>query len=207
MWASKRKHDDGLPLGPAHLSNGVGEAIMRCACGCGLETGWRRGKPCRYMHGHHRRKGVHPRNGMAYILSNIEIVSESGCWIWMRHISGSTGYAQARVRLIGTRWELDNVHRYSYELLHGPIPDGMHVDHICKVRCCVNPSHLRLLTPRQNVLVGVGPSALNSAKTHCPKGHEYNERNTYMSKVGKRHCRPCAAEKERLRRQRLGGAL
>lgn len=66
------------------------------------------------------------------------------CWTWNASIMG-TGYGCLRV---------DNrttiAHRFSYELAYGPIPDGMQVDHICHVRSCVNPDHLRLVNHKQN---------------------------------------------------------
>ena len=83
------------------------------------------------------------------------------------------------------------VHRYSYELFVGPIPRSLVIDHMCRVRHCVNPDHLRIVTRRINNLQNtVSHVALNPDKTHCPVGHLYDEENTYVSKRGYRQCRP-----------------
>ncbi|WP_396021799.1 HNH endonuclease signature motif containing protein [Bacillus cereus group sp. BfR-BA-01522] len=81
----------------------------------------------------------------------------------------------------------------SYEMLKGPIEEGMVIDHLCRNRKCVNPLHLEQVTQRINLLRGEGMSAENVKKTHCPQGHEYTEENTYISKAGSRYCRKCRA--------------
>lgn len=67
-----------------------------------------------------------------------------GCWIWTASTT-SAGYGQMSVRS-----KMKYAHRVSYELLVGPIPEGSEIDHICFVRKCVNPKHLRLATRKQN---------------------------------------------------------
>lgn len=85
-------------------------------------------------------------------------------------------------------------HRVAHELLIGPIPNGLHVDHLCRVRHCVNPDHLEAVTQRENNLriPGLGENLilLARAKTHCPQGHEYTEENTYWYR-GHRRCLTC----------------
>ncbi len=78
------------------------------------------------------------------------------------------------------------VHRYVYELLVGPIPDGFDIDHLCRVRNCVNPEHLEAVTHRENMLRGDTLAAANAAKTHCPKGHALDGRDTHG-----RYCTTC----------------
>ena len=94
-------------------------------------------------------------------------------------------------------------HRYSYEELIGPIPEGLVIDHLCRDRACVNPYHLEPVTSRENIIRGEGPRILkerHAAITHCPQGHEYNQENTYISKTKNRQCRICG--RERMRRLR-----
>lgn len=118
----------------------------------------------------------------------------SGCWDWMgacdSHGYGNFGY---RGRTIGA-------HRYSYETLVGVIPDGLEIDHLCRNARCVNPTHMEAVTRSENVRRGLLPSIIRQwqlAKTHCPKGHPYNECNTYISPSGDRSCRTCKLEANR----------
>jgi len=130
------------------------------------------------------------------VIDKIEI-SESGCWIW----KGATrlGYAavsrsRPECRQIGTRAPIA-VHRWMYQLLIGDIPDGMYLDHrVCRTKRCVNPWHLVVCTNADNVSQPDGCAAIHRAKTHCPKGHEYDETNTRWYK-GFRICRACDRER------------
>lgn len=86
-------------------------------------------------------------------------------------------------------------HRFSYELLKDKIPKGLQIDHLCRNRKCVNSDHLETVTQRENSRRGnVGLFQRNI--THCPQGHEYDEKNTVIviCKNGnyKRRCRTCA---------------
>lgn len=78
----------------------------------------------------------------------VEVRGESDCWLWRGSIAG-TGYGNLKIGEPGERRN-DYAHRVSYELNVGPIPPGLIVDHACMVRECVNPSHLRLATVKQN---------------------------------------------------------
>lgn len=109
----------------------------------------------------------------------------TGCWLWM----GSLNHA-------GYGWFWDGkrnrrAHRYSWELVHGDIPTGLYLDHACRVRSCVNPDHLRLVTPKQNSIENsLSITASNAAKTHCSRcGGEY----TLYQYSGKRNrvCNHC----------------
>lgn len=93
-------------------------------------------------------------------------VSESGCWLWTKKID-SYGYGT-----IQSKWKRKKAHRVAYEFYRGPIPEGMKIDHLCRVRCCVNPWHLEPVTDKENVLRGVGISAAYARRTHCKNGHE-----------------------------------
>jgi hypothetical protein len=88
--------------------------------------------------------------------------------------------------------------RYGYAALVGPIPEGLQLDHLCRVRRCVRPDHLELVTSRENSLRGIGPAAINARKTHCSKGHPYDAENTAIYEGdGKRHryCKQCNRDK------------
>jgi hypothetical protein len=125
---------------------------------------------------------------------------EGACLIW----TGKTahGYAQ-------TTWQgvPRYVHVIAYELAHGPVPDGMEVDHECNRRACFEATHLRAMTHRDNVLRSeTAPPAVNARKTHCPRGHGYTPSNTYVAPNGSRQCRACWPIKAKARRQSQRGA-
>lgn len=117
-----------------------------------------------------------------------------GCWQWTAGRLGSTGYGH---------FEKQPAHRVAYELAIGAIPPGLHIDHLCRNRICVNPDHLEPVTQRENNLRGVGPSALNAVKRVCDYGHPFNVANTYHRPDGNRDCRPCKARRERDRQRRI----
>jgi hypothetical protein len=122
------------------------------------------------------------------------------CWTWQASQMAS-GYSQFHVKLTSGRWSSTVAHRIAYELAVGPIPGEMVLDHLCRNRACVNPAHLELVTDLVNILRGNGWSGRNARKTHCPRGHEYNEKNTYLGKRQMRQCRACDAEKHREARE------
>lgn len=121
-----------------------------------------------------------------------------GCWQWTDAPSaagyGYFGYGGRN----GTKVP---AHRIAYELAVGPIPLGKQIDHLCRNRRCVNPAHLEAVTQRQNLLRGLGSSALNARKTRCKRGHPFDDENTYMDRAGRRQCRAC----RRLHAQRRRG--
>lgn len=124
------------------------------------------------------------------------------CWIWEGSTSGK-GY--------GRFWispRLRPAHTVAYELVVGPIPDGLEPDHLCRVRSCVNPAHVEPVTHRENTLRAdrVAMGAFNTAKTQCPQGHPYDEENTLFDRFGFRKCRECARiwANERYRRIKNG---
>lgn len=107
-----------------------------------------------------------------------------GCWLWLAHI-GPAGYGAFNY---GGRMGL--AHRFAYEIMVAPIPDGLTIDHLCRVRACVNPAHLEAVTMGENVLRGTGPSAVHARQTHCAHGHEFTPQNT-MRRSDKPNCRVC----------------
>ena len=126
--------------------------------------------------------------------SKVDLSAPNGCWLWT---AGKfiNGYGAFR---LGNRTVY--AHRFSYEALVGPIPPELQIDHLCRVRRCVNPAHLEPVTCRENTLRGDTSAAHNAAKTECPQGHPYDEENTYLDPKGGRRCRECARQLDERRR-------
>lgn len=141
--------------------------------------------------------------------SNVQTSSAPGeCWPWLA--STASGYGQIH---FGGQFAL--AHRVAYELMVGPIPDGLTLDHLCHDpdlcdlasdcphRRCVNPSHVEPVSGGVNILRGGGLAALNARKEECDHGHAFDEANTYVDPRGKRACRACRRLAEsRARRRR-----
>ncbi len=123
-------------------------------------------------------------------------VQPSGCWAWAGSIDWS-GYGQ--FWMDGSTL---GAHRACYLILIGLIPEGCQIDHLCRVRHCVNPSHMEAVTSRENTLRGETLPAINAAKTHCQRGHIYDSVNTFVA-GGRRYCRGCGAIRQANYRQRL----
>lgn len=120
---------------------------------------------------------------VARLSSKILLDPASGCWEWQASTRGPTPEHQyGQVRVAG---RVLDAHRVIFELVVGPVPAGLVLDHLCRNTRCVNPGHLEPVTQRENVLRGTAPAALNARKTTCAAGHE-------LVVVGsRRRCRTC----------------
>jgi hypothetical protein len=115
----------------------------------------------------------------------------SGCWIWDSTIDKG-GYARITVN-----GKTVSAHRTAYKEFIGEIPTGLEIDHLCKITFCVNPFHLEPVTHAVNVNRSNAATTnryLASIRTHCRRGHEYSEENTYFYKSGYKQCRSCNRE-------------
>ncbi len=140
------------------------------------------------------RNSVAKRSHEARFWSHVE--KTLTCWRWVGSINrggyGSCGNPGTRKTMLA--------HRRSWEMANGPIPAGLQLDHICKVRCCVRPDHLDLVTSWENTLRGNNQAAINAQKTHCFRGHEFNAENARTDRHGHRICRICARVSKNRRR-------
>lgn len=120
--------------------------------------------------------------------SKVDKRGPEDCWLWLASTTWA-GYGRfqlswkPRIRVIA--------HRFTYEMANGPIPDGLEIDHLCRNRKCVNPTHLRVVTHRENTLCGQSFSAINASKIYCIRGHPLFGENLYIHPGGQRVCRIC----------------
>ena len=105
------------------------------------------------------------------------------CWMWTGRLN-EKGYG-----LVSIKGKECKVHRFMYLCLVGPIPDGLELDHVCRNRACINPAHMEPVTHRVNM------RRSGDVKTHCLRGHEYTDDNTYYCRGSSRMCRTCALER------------
>lgn len=105
------------------------------------------------------------------------------CWIWL-----ASYYQEGYGQFFRRHGQPTHAHIVAYELVIGPAPDGLDLDHLCRVRACVNPYHLEPVTGQENRRRGLG----GVLRTHCPQDHPYDVENTRIEKNGARSCRECS---------------
>jgi len=127
--------------------------------------------------------------------------SNCECLIWTG-AHDKCGYGQAFVD-----GRVQYIHRVAWQLANGPIPDGLMIDHVaargCRHRDCAYVGHLEPVTLAENLRRA---GRWMADKTHCPSGHPYDQRNTYLTPRGKRDCRACRHAAVRRYRIRKRGA-
>lgn len=106
-------------------------------------------------------------------------VDDNGCWIWTG-ARASNGYGSRSHD--GRIW---STHKLAYTLLVAPVPDGLQIDHLCRVRACCNPAHLEPVDQATNM------RRARAHITHCPQGHEYTPDNIVWNHGTRRNCRAC----------------
>lgn len=122
----------------------------------------------------------------AAFLARVE--KTDSCWLWKGTLSDN-GYG-----VFYADEKLYKAHRVAYEFAGRVIPEGLQIDHLCRVRNCVNPDHLEAVTCRENIMRGAGVAAKHAKVTHCPSGHPYSEENVRMYR-GSRYCRACHSQR------------
>lgn len=136
----------------------------------------------------------------AHFWRNVYINLDTGCWCWR---TGPDVNGYGRTSLNGRR---GLAHRVAYTALVGPVPPHLDLDHLCRVRHCVNPGHLEPVTRRENTLRGRAGrvnAELAAQRTHCGNGHERNDKNTRYAADGRRYCRACEREWRQRRRAQV----
>lgn len=127
-------------------------------------------------------------------------VTETGCWLWTGGLQGN-GYGHFNLKKINGIQPKILAHRWSYKYHKGPIEDGLELDHICSIKSCVNPEHLRPVTHKENCIKS---NAARKNKNICIRGHKFTPENTYERNDGRRTCRICLRNNRREYRKKLG---
>lgn len=138
-----------------------------------------------------KRKGYPSRSLAERIWAKTDRTS-TACWLWTAHIDPS-GYG--RLKFGG---QVGYAHTLAYELLVGPVPHGLELDHRCRVRHCCNPAHLEPVTHTENIRRGMR----GQLKTHCPAGHPRNPENQVSNGSKYTRCRLCLRDRKRATRDR-----
>lgn len=118
------------------------------------------------------------------------------CWLW----KGSRGRYGHGYFNLGADFGRRGItaHKFSYETLVGMVPDGLELDHLCRIPWCVNPDHLQPVTHAENIRRGFAPTMQLNRRQVCAEGHDTSDdKDVYISKTGRRTCRICAARRQR----------
>lgn len=142
----------------------------------------------RWWYGSKRRGPIraYGQSKAEYFWAKVDRRGPDECWPWLAAV-GAKGYAKGKH---GGKWF--NPHRFSYELVNGPIADGLTIDHLCLNKCCMNPAHLEAVTAAENT------RRRFALQTHCKRGHEFTPENTERHQVsGNRVCKQCRRDYQR----------
>lgn len=130
--------------------------------------------------------------GIEWIDSRVKVHPTTGCWLWTR-VPSLRG--RAKFRLGGRKGKMVTVSVWLWAHKNGPVPVGKELDHLCRVRHCINPEHLEAVTRRENLRRGAGTSGDGfRRKNICSKGHLFDAKNLHLKPTGTRRCRKCNAE-------------
>lgn len=186
-WSTEMHDDVPIPVG-------------LCQCGCGQRTpmathtnralGKIKGQPTTCVPRH--RRGTLRQRFMVKVH-----IEASGCWQWTGCIDSRTGYARIGIG----KHRVTGAHRVAHELFKGPIPNGLHIDHLCRNRSCVNPEHLEAVSRRTNWVRGDHVNAHVYRTQTCKRGHPF-EGHSYFRDGKRIYCRTCQTDMERARRHR-----
>ncbi len=129
------------------------------------------------------RRGVRPNTHLRLLLAMMVAGSPGDCWIWPKARRGRKPHFYGAIKIRGRHHA---THRLAYELVNGSIPEGLTLDHLCRTPLCFNPAHLEPVTHKENCR-----RAHEIHGPHCARGHDFTPDNTYVDRLGGRHCMTC----------------
>lgn len=170
--------------------------VWLCRCSCGtvrpvLQCSLRSKKSASCGCAPHRRWVWRRQKTLSErLFSLIDVQQPDECWPWIGYIKPN-GYGTLHIKINEGKFRPRYAHRLLYVELFGLIPDGWHVDHLCRNRLCMNPKHLEAV-PRY-----VNLKRRDNAKTHCKNGHEFTPENIRWQRTYHRVCRICENARHR----------
>lgn len=139
-------------------------------------------------------QGKYPRASLSdRFWRRVQKGSPGECWLWIG-MGNQDGYGMVVTAIVNGKTTATMAHRFAYQELRGPIPEGFELDHLCRVRTCVNPDHLEVVTHAENIRRSANH---NASKNRCIRGHELSDANLIVQADGRRNCRECARRASR----------
>lgn len=148
-------------------------------------------------------RGPLPRSMFNRFWEKVDERSEDDCWAFsdLNH----AGYGRLWFRSPSSQQACVLAHVFSYEIHVGPVPEGLELDHTCRNRACVNPTHLEPVTHAENMRRGQAPSMLLRHANRCAQGHDLSEPDNYFFYRGVKNCKVCNRRRDRQSRLRNKG--
>jgi HNH endonuclease len=129
------------------------------------------------------------------MLARTQVDEKTGCWLWQGPVSPE-GYPRTALNLERGVYKHMNAHTALWWLVESPIPSPLQLDHLCRIKRCINPAHMEVVTGRVNTLRSNAITAINARKTHCKRGHPLSGDNLYLQGET-RQCRTCKLDRQR----------
>jgi hypothetical protein len=127
------------------------------------------------------------------VMDRVRVDPESGCWVWLGGGNGCIAKDGRDYGIVKMNGKETTLHKLFSEMVFGPVPEGLELDHTCRNRRCFCPGHVERVTHQENVRRGDSIMARRAKQTHCKNGHPLSGDNLFIDKRGNRTCLICRA--------------